>query len=64
MSDPFQDAHRKAERDADKAVKDAQQKSAAQQIQQRITARADAAKRPANSDIGHPWPEKFYTPRR
>ena len=61
-SDPFSKKHqadaRKAVSDGDKAHQDALTAAA----KQRITARETQAKRPANDDLGHPWPKRFFDP--
>ena len=62
-NDPFAEKHRSDEQAADKAQKGANQKAAAAQIQQRMAAKTAAAARPANWDIGYPFPRKFYDPK-
>lgn len=58
-SDPFQDKHRADEKAQDASQRKSNQQAAAQQIQQRIAAKA-APKLP---DVGYPWPKKFYDPK-
>lgn len=63
MSDPFSEKHAKDERSAEQAKRTQDVKAATAQIQARLTAQKTQAARPANWDVGHPWPRKFYHPK-
>lgn len=60
MSDPFQDAARRATRDAEKQAKDDANPNRPDRVQQRIVDRAKAKANAQNFDPPYPWPDKFY----
>lgn len=60
MSDVFQDAARKATRDAEKVARDAADPNAPDKIQARIATRKIAVERAIRLDPPYPWPKRFF----
>jgi hypothetical protein len=62
--DPFQQKNISDRARAERDARDAVQKQATAQAQARMAAAKQSAERPANSDIGYKFPDKFYSPKR
>lgn len=61
-TDPFQDKHKADTRAAEKAAREAYQKSITQSAQDRAKAKADLDKADPNRDIGVPYRKHFWRP--
>lgn len=58
--DPFSASNRQAERSATRKRSEDEQAANRAAAAKRMADKVEAAKRPANSDVGHPWPKPFY----